>query len=94
MILYFMSTQRERIDPKTLGLHHSTVLEKDGKSNFFFIVHRKSRIIMKDGEMLKAKVEKVRKSFPKSQFTIETSAPVCSKTEAFLKQNSIFVKRI
>ncbi len=46
---------------------------------------------MKDGEGILAKAEKIKRHVPNAQISLVTSAPVCSKTEAFLEEHGIIV---
>ena len=77
------------IDPKEFGLHPRTVIEVAGKDKFAIVINRKSRIIMSDGEKILEKAEKIIKVRPKARVGFKTSAPICSKTAAFLKKHEI-----
>ena len=79
------------IDPKLFSLPPSTKLKQVGTNQFDIIIQRKSRIIMKDGKGVLAKVDKIKHHVPKAKVSLRTSAPVCSKTEAFLKEHGISV---
>lgn len=79
------------IDPKQFGLPHSTKLKEVGGNQFELIIQRKSRIIMKDGEAIVNKVDKINKHSPFAKVSLRTSAPVCSKTITFLKEHKIDV---
>ena len=79
------------IDSKLFDLTPSTKLKQVGTNQFDIIIQRKSRIIMKDGEGILAKVGKIKHHVPKAKISLRTSAPVCSKTEAFLKKHGISV---
>ncbi|MGR3176191.1 MAG: hypothetical protein ACUZ8N_16590 [Candidatus Scalindua sp.] len=46
---------------------------------------------MKDGEGIMVKVNKIKHHIPKAKVSLRTSAPVCSKTKAFLKERGISV---
>lgn len=77
------------IDPKQYGLPPSTKLQEISDNQFVIIMKRKSRIIMKDGEKIVAKVNKIKKYVPGAKVSLETSAPVCSKTKSFLEEHDI-----
>ena len=77
------------IDPKTFGLHPKTVIEDIGKDRFAIIIIRKSRIIMSDGKKILEKVKAIQKVETKASVSLKTSAPLCSKTAAFLKEHKI-----
>ena len=77
------------IDPKKYGLHPRTVIEDIGKDHFAIVIDRKSRIIMSDGKKILEKAEKIRSHNRAAKISLKTSAPLCSKTTAFLKENGI-----
>ncbi len=79
------------IDPKLFGLTPSTRLKQIRTARFEIVIQRKSRIIMKDGEGILAKADKIKKHVPNAQISLVTSAPVCSKTKVFLKENGVSV---
>ena len=79
------------IDPKLFSLPPSTKLKQVGSNQFDIIIQRKSRIIMKDGRGVVAKVDKIKHHVPKAKIKLRTSAPVCSKTKVFLKERGISV---
>jgi hypothetical protein len=81
----------ELIDPKLFSLHPSTKLKQVGTNQFDIVIQRKSRIIMKDGEGILAKVNKIKNHVPNAKISLKTSAPVCSKTKAFLEGHDISV---
>ncbi len=82
------------IDPKIFGLPPSTKLIQTGNDQFKIVIQRKSRIIMKDGEGILAKVNKIRDHVPNAEVGLKTSAPVCSKTKSFLEEHGISVSTI
>ncbi len=79
------------IDPKLFGLPPSTKLKQVGTTKFNIVIQRKSRIIIKDGEGILAKVNKIKHHVPNAKVSLKTSAPVCSKTKAFLEEHDISV---
>ena len=79
------------IDPKLFSLPPSTKLKQAGSNQFDIIIQRKSRIIMKDGKGVLAKVDKIKHHVPKAKVSLRTSAPVCSKTKAYLEERGISV---
>ena len=78
-----------QIDPKLYGLTARTVLLKDDYGNFVLSIDRKSRIIMKDAAVILEKADKIRKTVTGAIITLETTAPVCSKSTKFLSDNGI-----
>ena len=79
------------IDPKLFGLTPSTKLQQVDTTKFNLIIQRKSRIIMKDGEGILAKVNKIKNHVPDAKVSLKTSAPICSKTKVFLEGYGISV---
>jgi hypothetical protein len=79
------------VDPKLFGLPPSTKLNQVDTNRFDLSIHRKSRIIMKDGQAILTKVSKIKAHIPNAHVTLQTSAPVCSKTKIFLEENGIHV---
>jgi len=79
------------IDPLLFGLTPSTKLKQISTTQFEIVIQRKSRIIMKDGEGILAKADKIKKHVPDVQINLATSAPVCGKTKVFLEEHGIGV---
>lgn len=79
----------EQVDPKIYGLPPRTVLIKKGSNEFILVINRKSRIIMKDAQVILKKVKKIKKKVQAASIILETSAPVCSKSIKFLKENGV-----
>lgn len=75
------------IDPKTFNLNSRVVVEKR-KNALGLVVNRKSRIIMKDGKRLLEQANQIKKVSKKSVLVF-TTAPVCSKTKKFLRENNV-----
>ena len=82
---------KDKVDPKSYGLPIRTVLLKTGSDNFIIVINRKSRIIMKDAVTIFKKAETLRESVPSASVTLETTAPVCSKSIKFLKEHDVNV---
>ncbi|GJQ59082.1 MAG: hypothetical protein D8M57_04675 [Candidatus Scalindua sp. AMX11] len=80
------------VDPKMFGLPPSTKLNQVGTNQFAILIQRKSRIIMKDGHTILTKASKIKAHIPNAHVTLQTSAPVCSKTKIFLEENDIRVQ--
>ncbi|MFW2366900.1 MAG: hypothetical protein ACN4GW_10815 [Desulforhopalus sp.] len=77
------------LDPREYGLPGRTMLEMIDDNHIAIVINRKSRIIMADGEKIKEKIVTLQKTLPQASFALKTSAPVCSKTLTFLKDNNI-----
>lgn len=83
-----------KIDPSEYSLPPRTELRQSGENRMTLLINRKSRIIMKDGQNILSKIEKIRLKAPKMSVELETTAPVCSKTEKFLRENGIAVRKV
>lgn len=77
------------IDAKTFGLHPGTSIEQVSEGKYSLIIRRKSRIVMKDGRNILQKVSKIKASVPDARVDVQTTAPVCSKTQRFLRENGV-----
>jgi len=82
------------VDPKKFGLHPATKIEQTRKSKFALVIRRKSRIIMKDGENILKKAERIKSHVPQARVLLKTTAPVCSKTRAFLSEHHIGIEAL
>lgn len=81
----------QKLDPKIYGLPPRTVLQKEGAGKISIVMNRKSRIIMKDARLILEKADKIREKEPENSISLETTAPVCSKSIDFLNSNGIDV---
>lgn len=80
----------KRLNPKNFNIKSKIYIEDRG-DNICIIINRKSRIIMKDGERILGYVKAIQGALRKP-ISIETSAPVCSKTKAYLQTQSVLIK--
>ena len=80
-----------RMDPKEFALPPRTLLEEVGEDTIAIVMNRKSRIIMADGRKIIEKARKIAAVRPGTILILKTSAPVCSKTIQFLKNEGIKV---
>lgn len=80
----------KRLNPKNFNIKSNIYIEDRG-DNVCIIINRKSRIIMKDGERILGYVKAIQGALRKP-ISIETSAPVCSKTKAYLQTQSVLIK--
>ena len=71
-----------------LSLPSRTKLATDGKRAHYIIKNIKSRIIMKDGKKILEAANKIKTEIKTTVF-FATTAPICSKTKAYLKENKI-----
>lgn len=79
----------ETVNPKDFGLHHSTDLVKTGTQSYLLTITRKSRVIMKDGQILLDKIKKIKSVERNATVSVKISAPLCSKTRTFLVNEGI-----
>lgn len=83
----------QNLDARDFELPPSTVLQQVTSDHIAIVKIVKSRIIMKDGEKILQIANKIRKKLPYTTVSLRTTAPVCSKTEEFLKQNGIMIQK-
>ena len=76
------------INVDMLGLSSRTKLAMDDKQNYYIIKNIKSRIIMSDGKKILDISKKIKKKTNATVF-LATTAPLCSKTKTYLKENKI-----
>lgn len=79
------------LDPTLYGLNKRTQLKSVGPKQVAIVMDRKSRIIMKDGKNIAEKVAQIKSVDDALTVSLLTSAPVCSKTIAFLAEEGIEV---
>ena len=82
----------KNIDPTQYNLSSRVDLRQDRSGDLLIIIDRKSRIIMKDGIRVLEMVKKINKIDPKKNISVQTSAPICSKTKKLLLENNITTK--
>ena len=73
----------KKINPKKYNLSSRLNLEKDSKGNYYIIINRKSRIIMKDGIKIKEQATQIKSFDPNAKVRLKTNTPICSKTRRF-----------
>lgn len=79
------------ITPEKYGLPKRTVLTELAEGHLALVIDRKSRIIMKDGEKILAKVHQIKCVDSGMKVSLQTSAPVCSKTITYLAEEDVEV---
>ena len=79
----------KKIDPKKYNLSSRLNLEKDRENNYYIVINRKSRIIMKDGIKIKNQAAHIKSFDPNAKVKLKTSTPICSKTKHFLSNENI-----
>tara|TARA_B110000014_G_scaffold263879_1_gene262217 strand:+ start:197 stop:454 length:258 start_codon:yes stop_codon:yes gene_type:complete len=81
-----------KIDPKRYKLSSRTNILQGNKKDFYLVIDRKSRIVMKDGYRILKIAKSVLEVEKSSSIDLLTSAPICSKTRVFLSENNIQTK--
>lgn len=76
------------INAEALGLSSRTKLAIDDKQDYYIIKNIKSRIIMSGGKKILDIAKKIKKKKNVTVF-LATTAPLCSKTKKYLKENKI-----
>ena len=77
------------INPKLYNLNSRVLIKSQQPNHIIIVINRKSRIIMKDGRRIKEQKESINKAKPKTKVSLETNAPVCSKTKKYLLSKGI-----
>lgn len=81
------------IGPKSLGLGSRDRIIQIGRRHYALFIDRKSRIVMADAPRIMKKVRMLAGNFPESRISVQTTAPVCSKTAAYFKSRQIDIIR-
>jgi len=81
----------KKINPLDYNLPPRLNIQVNKKKELFYIIDRKSRIIMKDGVKIFNHVQEIRKKELSIKIILKTTAPVCSKTKAFLVEKGVSV---
>jgi len=74
----------ELVDPTIFGISGRAIIEKMGPKRYCIVIDRKSRIIMADGRKIAERAGKIKAAEPDAEVLLKTTAPVCSRTLAFL----------
>ena len=77
------------VDPKKYNLSSRVSLQENSSNELCIVINRKSRIIMKDGYRILEIAEKIKQVENKRKVKVLSSAPVCSKTKAFLNKKGL-----
>ena len=84
----------DKIDPRRFGFSPRTRLYKKNRDTYVIQILRKSRVVMKDAKALVDKQIVIVRQQPEAVLMLETSAPVCSKSTAYLKGHGIDVVKV
>ena len=77
------------LNPKKYGLSTRSCLERIDDTTLALVILRKSRIIMADGKKIREKAACIAKVDPALRVVLKTNAPVCSKTQVFLRESGV-----
>ena len=77
------------LEPKKYNIKSKIIIEDRG-DKICIVINRKSRIIMKDGARILSYADAIQESTQK-QITVETCAPVCSKTKTYLWNHRVLI---
>ena len=78
----------KEINPVSFGAPPRSKLGIDLNNNVYIVKNIKSRIIMKEGEKILNLAKKI-KTKKTTKIYLATTAPICSKTKAYLEENQI-----
>ena len=81
----------QKLNPKKYGLSYQTSIFKKERGDVVIMKNRKSRIIMKDGYKILETARKIRTIEKSVKITLQTNAPMCSKTKRYLEKNVIAI---
>ena len=77
------------INPKQYNLTNRVLIKTQQPNHIIIVIKRKSRIIMKDGHRINEQKKSINKAKPNTKVSLETNAPVCSKTKKYLLSKGI-----
>ena len=84
----------KKVDPKKYTLSSRVSLQENSSNELCIVINRKSRIIMKDGYRILEIAEKIKQVENKRKVKVLSSAPVCSKTRAFLYKKGLCLEAL
>ena len=87
--MYYIEKKTALINSKIFGLSPRTMVGQLSANHIVLIKDRKSRIIMKEGRQIFEQIRRIKNNAPNSKISLATNAPVCSKTNNFLKERGI-----
>ena len=82
------------VDTKKYNLSSRVSLQENSSNELCIVINRKSRIIMKDGYRILEIAEKIKQVENKRKVKVLSSAPVCSKTRAFLNKKGLSLEAL
>lgn len=79
------------LNPAAFKLKKNVELRRIEDNHIGLVKKRKSRIIMKDGMMIKDQIEQIREVDPMLKVSLIISGPICSKTRLMLHEIGVEV---
>jgi len=79
------------LNPKKYNLNSRVLIKKSTSNHIIIIVDRKSRILMKDGMRINEQKQAINQVKPNMKVSLQTTAPICSKTKEYLSSKNISI---
>jgi len=79
------------LNPKKYNLNSRVLIKQSTPNHIIIIIDRKSRIIMKDGMRINEQKQAINQVKPNMKVSLQTTAPICSKTKEYLSSKNISI---
>ena len=77
------------LNPKKYNLNSRVLIKQSTPNHIIIVIDRKSRIIMKDGMRINEQKRSINHVKPNTKVSLQTTAPICSKTKEYLLSKNI-----
>jgi hypothetical protein len=77
------------LNPKKYNLNSRVLIKQSTPNHIIIVIDRKSRIIMKDGMRINEQKQSINQMKPNTKVSLQTTAPICSKTKEYLLSKNI-----
>jgi len=77
------------LNPKKYNINSRALIKQSQPNHIIIVVDRKSRIIMKDGMRINEQKQAINQVKPNTKVSLQTTAPICSKTKEYLLSKNI-----
>ena len=77
------------LNPKKYNLNSRVLIKQSTPNHIIIVIDRKSRIIMKDGMWINEQKRSINQVKPNTKVSLQTTAPICSKTKEYLLSKNI-----
>lgn len=77
------------LNPKKYNLNSRVLIKQSTPNHIIIVIDRKSRIIMKDGMRINEQKRSINQVKPNTKVSLQTTAPICSKTKEYLLSKNI-----